>query len=265
MVNLIRRLLLALGINAVPAAGLALAGWSSATALASYWAENLVGVLLVAIRIALHRRRTHRAGHYLAQIDSRSPRATRARTSFLAEFLVTGLVFTLAHGLLIGLFAHVTKSEIDPVALRNGMLGIAVMQLVGFAFDALTLASRPFAWVRQLALFTIGRITLVHLAVIAGVGLAALSGVDQYFVLPFILLKTSVDVLGVLQLNAREHEAPPPWMVNVVNALKPGGDFAAHYASERARELAAAAQDEEVISPPPPTGRRSKSRSAPGQ
>jgi Family of unknown function (DUF6498) len=260
MLNLIRRLLLALGVNAVPAAGLALAGWGSATALASYWAENLIGVLLVAARIALHRRMTHKAGHYLAQIDPKLPRAARARTSFLVEFLVTGLVFTLAHGLFIGLFSLVTENEIDPTALRNGLIGIAVMQLTGFGLDALTLSSRPFAWMKQMALFTLSRVTLVHLALIAGVGLAALSGVDQVFVLPFVVLKTVVDVLGVLRLDAQEHETAPGWMVSLVNKLKPDGDFAAYYASARAAELAAAAHDEATTSPPPPTARRNKNR-----
>jgi Family of unknown function (DUF6498) len=200
---------------------------------------------------------------YRIHIDTRNRGGERA--SFLAEFLLTGIVFTAAHGVFIGLFSLVTKNTIDPDALRNGLLGIAVMQLIGFAFDALTLGSRPFAWIKQMALFTIGRITLVHLALIAGVGLAAVSGVDQAFVLPFVLLKTTVDILSALRLDTQEHETAPAWMVAVAKKLRPDDDFAAHYASQRARELAEAAQDEKVTSRPPPTGRRNKSRSRPGQ
>jgi hypothetical protein len=63
--------LLILGLNLVPAGGVALRGWSPATALTLYWCENLIGSVLVALRIAIHRRLTRNRGHYQIQINGR--------------------------------------------------------------------------------------------------------------------------------------------------------------------------------------------------
>ena len=51
----VRRLLPAVGINGVPIAGVFLAGWDGATALSLYWWENLIGSVLIALRILVHR------------------------------------------------------------------------------------------------------------------------------------------------------------------------------------------------------------------
>ena len=58
------RLSLLLGVNAVPVVGVAGAGWTNATALVLYWCETVILVLLVALRIRLHRRWTNKRGHY---------------------------------------------------------------------------------------------------------------------------------------------------------------------------------------------------------
>ncbi len=48
--------LTALGLNAVPAVGWFVGDWSAGTMLVLYWLETLLGTLLVAGRIILHRR-----------------------------------------------------------------------------------------------------------------------------------------------------------------------------------------------------------------
>ena len=52
----IRAAITALGLNAIPAAGWFLGEWSAGTMLVLYWLETLIGTLLVAVRIVLHRR-----------------------------------------------------------------------------------------------------------------------------------------------------------------------------------------------------------------
>src|SRR3954467_4920910 len=72
----LRRLLPVAGANAVPVAGVFLAGWSAATALTLYWVENLVGSLLVAVRIGAHEALTRKRGHRRLQLAlQREPHA----------------------------------------------------------------------------------------------------------------------------------------------------------------------------------------------
>lgn len=258
--SLLRRLLLTLGLNAVPIAGITIASWGSATAMASYWFESLLGVFLISIRIAAHRRSTRKQGHYRAQLNSGgtvrvgSPTHT-GKTTFLAEYLTTGLVFTLAHGFFLAFFAFVTNQTPDLEALRTGIGAIATLQLVGFAFDMLNLRERPFAWLRHLAQLSIGRIVLIHLALIAGVALAAIFAKNDLFLLPFAVMKLLADIAGVLRFGVRE-DVVPGWLPGVMNKLKPGGDFEAYLASERERERAQALIDE-AAAPERSTGRKS--------
>lgn len=98
------RLLQILGVNSIPAFGYFGAGWSPGTTLIVYWFENLLGSLFVAARIALHRRMTHKRGHYRAMvtktIKARSgvgqSVTTVALSTFLSYFLTTSIIFTLA-------------------------------------------------------------------------------------------------------------------------------------------------------------------------
>ncbi len=259
--SLLRRLLLTLGLNAVPIAGITIASWGSATAMASYWIESLIGVVLISIRIAAHRRSTRKQGHYRAQLNSggtvRIGSSTHAgKTTFLAEYLTTGLVFTLAHGFFLAFFALVTRQIPDPEALRTGIGAIATLQLLGFAFDMLNLRERPFAWVKHLAQVSLGRIVLIHLALIAGVALAAIFAKNDLFLLPFAVMKLLADLAGVFRFGVRE-DAVPGWLTGFINKLKPGAGFEAYLASERERERAQGLVDE-AVAPAGPTGRRSK-------
>src|SRR5256885_1790714 len=103
------RLLTLLGVNAVPGIGIFLGGWSSGTALALYWWENFFGSILIAIRVAVHRRLTHKRGHYVNQVTVRTTiskgrkrvERTDGRSTFLSGFVTTMLVFTGAHGIFL--------------------------------------------------------------------------------------------------------------------------------------------------------------------
>ncbi len=259
--SLFRRLLLVLGLNVVPIAGITLASWGSATAMASYWFESLLGVILISIRIAAHRRITRKQGHYRAQLNSAGAGRTgtpakTSKTTFLAEYLTTGLVFSLAHGFFLAFFSLVTRQTPDIEALRTGIGVIATLQLVGFAFDMLGLRERPFAWVKHLAQASLGRIVLIHLALIAGVALAAIFAKNDLFLLPFAGLKLLADLGGVFRFGVRE-DTVPGWLPGVVDKLKPGDSFEAYLARERERERVQA-QVDEVAVPAGSSGHRSK-------
>lgn len=109
--------ILVIGLNLVPAGGVVLRGWSPATALVLYWCENVVGSVLISLRIALHRRTTRQRGHYRGHYAVKDGATGRVRTrpsSFLAEFTTTSLAFCFVHGVfLAALLAIVVKEAPD--------------------------------------------------------------------------------------------------------------------------------------------------------
>jgi hypothetical protein len=100
--------------------GLGWAGWSGPTALAIHWAENAIGTIFIALRIWLHRRLTHKRGHYRnhfgLQVSGNEAHAVESITdkSFLAEYLTNSIVFTLGHGVFVlAIFACIFKAAPD--------------------------------------------------------------------------------------------------------------------------------------------------------
>lgn len=239
-----------LGINAVPVAGLALGGWSASTALALYWVENLVGGLLVAVRIALHRRLTGKRGHLRPQLGVQLTTGGRGREKevqlgFLAEFTLGAVGLTVAQGLFLALLLGISPESDD---VRRGALGVAAFQLLGFGADLVGLRERPFAWVKARAELALGRVVLVHLAILGGFFLASWREGEDVAFLPFALLKTLADLAAFLPTRraAADPDAPPPaWLAGTMERLRPG-DFAAHWVASKREAARLAAEDEEV-------------------
>ncbi|NJM40576.1 MAG: hypothetical protein HC853_07305 [Anaerolineae bacterium] len=175
-----------LGINAIPIFGVAFGNWTSATALALYWLENLVGSLLIAVRIRLHQHLTNKQGHFRVQFQSTTIRGKGTEykampSTFTREFLMMSLIFTLAHGVLIAIMLAALRQPVDTQSLLIGAAGMAFFQVVGIGFDTTKLRQQPFAWVKRLSQQYMGRIVLIHLALIAGVGLAAFTNNANFF------------------------------------------------------------------------------------
>lgn len=231
----------ALGASAVPVVGTVAAGWSAATSLALYWCENLLGALLVAVLIASHRRLTRMRGHWRAQlgVTTRSTATVRGKSriqtpkesgfrSFLSEFLTIALGFNFAHGvflaLLLGLFLpRQGAAPVDPIALRKGLLALAVFLLAGFAFQLSGLRDRPFSWLRRTAERSLGRMVLIHLSILFGMSLAAWTGRPERFFLVFIVLKLLLDVASSLPLREMKRpEEAPRWALWLARRGKPG-------------------------------------------
>jgi hypothetical protein len=250
-------LLVTIASNAIPLLGALLGGWGSATVLALYWTENLIGSLLVALRSWLHQRWTGKRGHFRTQFATNNAgQVRRGDANFTVEFLVTTLVFTLAHGVFTVVILLAMNQPLDTAALRGGAIGLLLFQAFGFVYDAIGLRERSFAWLKQQAQFYLGRVVLIHLGLIAGIWLAAFTGNANVF-LPFAVLKLLSDV--ALRVNTMRgpqpaHSRAPAWMVRLANRARPGEDFEAHLAREFQRETEEAAEDE---TPHARTGRRS--------
>lgn len=252
----IKDLLLPLIINIIPALGFMLGAWGTGNTMLVYWFENLVGGLFIAVRIMLHRRWTQKQGHYRAHVNTvtttttvkgkRITRTSHTQTTFLAEFLLTSLVFTLAHGFFLIMMLFVLRVLPDRATWLPAVASVAFFQVIGLMMDLVTLKYRPFAWVKRMAQGSLGRMALVHIALIAGMGLAAVVGKNELFFVPFAGLKLMVDVGSYFTRNSQQYAPAPAWLSNVMNRVKPGHDFAAELEADRAKLLREAELDEHV-------------------
>lgn len=247
------RLFQVLGVNSVPAFGVLAADWTATTALALYWCENLLVVLLVGLRLWLHRRATGKRGHWEAGLSSGARKARSG--SFLSEFLSTALIFTGGHGLFLGLILFLVIPEqfpeaggADPMALLQGLVAVAVLLLVGFFYDVIRLESRSFAWVRRLANLVLGRVIVVHMTIIFGmVGMAWLGGPRGLF-LVFAGLKTVSDLSAMTAGSRPASGKPPGCLMAPLRALAgeaKARQFAHHYDTQYGLERWAEGQWEE--------------------
>ncbi|HEV8632579.1 MAG TPA: DUF6498-containing protein [Thermoanaerobaculia bacterium] len=261
--DLLRRLLPLVGINAIPVIGVFWQGWSGATALTLYWWENLIGSLLVVARIVIHRALTRKRGYQRLQLQLQSgdgppkrrpgkplrPPRGEQKGSFLAEFLVAACAATAIHGLLLWLVVgKLLAARPDATALRHGVLGVGAIQLAAFGLDLLGIRQRPFAWIRELAQTTVNRVTLIHLVVIVGMWVGLQTGTVGVFG-PFAVLKFLADIGNLLaRLGVRaDPDEMPPWVAGAVNKVGPkGGDFAEYWRESKAEEKRLLAQDEQI-------------------
>jgi hypothetical protein len=262
--ELIRHLLLTLGINAVPITGFAVVGWSAATALVIYWFENLFGSLLIAARIALHQRLTRKRGHYRAHFDSETTaggktRRTRTPSTFTVAFLLQSLIFTLAHGVFLGVIVLALGFEIEPRALATGVAIVVLFQVMDFGIDLIGLRDKPFVWIKRQSQLAMGRVVVVHLALIFGMFAAAVLSDNTLFFLPFAGLKLLTDIGNQVSLAQQADGPPPMWLTPLMNRIRPrdeqGRDFTAYWEAERLKERTDSEIDEQVAEPPN-TGRR---------
>jgi hypothetical protein len=239
--------------SVVPGGGFLLAGWSPATALTLYWIENVVGALAMSVRIALHRRWTGVAGHgraqlgatFSASVNEAAP-APVAFKSFLAEFLLTSIAFSIAHGVflaaVLGFIAE--RPELD--AVRQGTIGIVIFHALGLSFDVRQLHDWPFARLKYQATQVMSRVVLVHFAILAGIFVVAWRATPGAFFTTFIWLKFLSDIGSMLpQWNPRE---PPRWLVRLMGLFpkQKGESFEAYWRRTRAEEEVLAEGDEQM-------------------
>jgi hypothetical protein len=205
----ITRLAELIGVNSIPVLGVFAGDWSSATALAVYWCENLFATGLVAARLWLHRR-------WQAPPAPGEPAAPPARPP--AELLVTAVPFTLAHGLFLAfILAMVTGLSPDLAHLRQAVMAMAAVQGLAFGLDLWSLGAWPAGRVNERADHLMGRVVLVHLSIIAGVFVAAWLDRPEGFFGFFVGCKVLADVTQLLpRPDQGTPDRPPRWLAAVM-------------------------------------------------
>jgi hypothetical protein len=180
-----------IGLNSVPVVGIFVAGWDNGTAIALYWCETVIAVLLAGWTIRSHRLLRNLRGHHTQQRRSDDAGRTykTTPTTYAKAFMTTACAFLAAEGVVVGLFA----ADIDFAALAHGVEASAVCLLAGAVLDRVGMNARPFAWVRGLAQGTLWRVFLIFFAVFFGLFLAWFDLPRGAFVV-FAALKLYTDI-----------------------------------------------------------------------
>jgi hypothetical protein len=248
------RLLQALGVNSVPAAGFFGEGWSIGTTLALYWVETVLVIVLLSARIVIHRRLTRKAGHWNVGVTTTTKRGGQtttkhSRTTHLVSFLAVMIPFTAAHGLFLAMILFLALPQMTGSAaapsladLRLGVLGVGALLVVGLLIDLIGIRDRPFRWIERATERAQGRMLITHLTIIFGLFAVSAFGGPGGLVAVFVGLKTLMD-LGGLRPEKEPSPDPPRWLAGLDRmGAKDGMTFTQHYRKsiedERAKRAA---------------------------
>ena len=244
--NWLARLSLLVGVNAVPVVGVARAGWTNATALVLYWCETVILVLLVALRIRLHRRWTNKRGHYcetLVKITQNGLSTTKRSIShFGTNFVAVALTFATLQAVFLGFILYKTHlaDNVSFVQLRQGLAATAILLCLGFLIDLKGLRERPFAWIRDMSNAVLWRVFLVQIVIICGaIGIAWL-GLPRITLITFVALKLYTDATA--QLPQYDPANAPAWMVRIF-----GSGFARYWRDAKRADQTRVAAEEEIF------------------
>lgn len=227
-------ILSALGMNAVPAIGVWFGGWPPATAMVVYLAETLLIVMVTALRLRLllparwdppaaassaptpltpmlaTARWQVRSGKSFSRsrVGMRSQPAmtlqsnqVQTRADLIQSFLILAGGFAAGAGvflLAITLISRMLDLAATGRVLGPSLLTLSAILLIGLVVDVILLRQASPAqaelWIQQ----SLGRVFLIYLAVFIGTVLAVFFQA-MWFVTPFIVLKTIVDIGGPIQ------------------------------------------------------------------
>ena len=246
------RILVVVALNAVPIWGFTQDEWSPGTTLALYWIQGAIGVPVTAVLIVMHRRLTHKRGHYKGGPTNASINGkTVVVRSYLGTFLWMAVPFVLAHGIFLGfLLGAIWKDAAGAVNLEDLRLGTTILlnvMAIGFAVDMFQLGQRPFAWIRRRSDALMQRTMVIQFVIIFGMALSALTDESpRHFFNVFIVLRFLVDLGSEMpQWDPKEPPAPLRWLAQRLENAKPGGeDFDAYWKRIRTEQKEGFEDDE---------------------
>jgi hypothetical protein len=215
--------------NAIPLFGVLRYGWSATNVLVLYWLESLLVAIFTCLRIAAHCRLTRLRGHWREGQLTPSPGAIGKRPVLLRDYAVIAFVFTLAHGLFVIVLAFIFTSRhpdspvwrFEPAPFQHGALLLLAVLVAEFVVDMIGLRARPFAWMRAYTQQRMGRVLILHLAIIFGMFAAAATESPYAILYVLIGLKTLWDLAmsRVGDVAAPAPATPPRWLMKLGDRL----------------------------------------------
>ncbi len=226
--------MLALLINAVPLVGVLYFGWSAINVVVLYWFENLLIGFCTLIRLIVHRAWTRKRGYWRhsnrlgIQIDNKP-----AEMGLIGEYAIGTFGFTLAHAIFVGGIVLQLQNypdqamwQLSSQQVLRGALAIAVFLGIELAVDLTRIRGASFAALRDYAQARMGRVIVLHLAIIFGMVAMAMYHSPMGVLYVLIGIKTCADLLGVATRGApkiADSDTPPP-ALTMHMANKPGKD-----------------------------------------
>lgn len=246
------RLAQLIGLNAVPGIGFISLHWTRGTILALYWIETLLGSLLVAMRIDLHRRLTHKRGHYVTKksqtVTIESGGRKRNVGTIFGGFVAVAFPFTIGEGIFLAFILSRLPEEdaVDFATLRFGVRLISVLLAAGFLIDLIGLRDRSFFWLHRVTNAMLARVWVLFFVVFLGIWVLSFFDAPRFVLLFFIAFKTFMDIAGELP-ESQTGEAPQ-WQLAIAGLFGPERrERFADYAREANKEYGTYSPDDEQV------------------
>jgi hypothetical protein len=176
-------------------------------------------------------------------------------------------VFTLAHGLFLGVFLMILNQNwrgegpspwlVDVESFRNGLLAVAGFTVLELLYDAMSLGRKPFSWLKARVQVALGRVVILHLVVIFGAFLMMRYETPMSFLGILVGLKALMD-LGTSAGPVEDPAKPPRWIVAL--GKKQGLDMEREWTRILADQKRRAEEDEEPLPADGRYSRRSRER-----
>jgi hypothetical protein len=234
-------IVLALLINAVPLVGVLYFEWSAINVLVLYWFENLLIGFCTLIRLAAHRAWTRKCGYWRhtnqlgLQIDNKP-----AEMGLIGEYAIGMLGFTLVHGIFVVGIVLIVHQNYPDLAIwqlswpqvTRGALATGVFLGIELAVDLTRIRGASFAAMRNYAKGGMGRIFVLHVAIIFGMFSMTMYHSPMGILYVLIGIKTCVDLAGIAARGApgiADSDLPPSPVstMRVASKLRKGKSGAA--------------------------------------
>jgi len=198
-----------LGINFIPLEMFLYREFSGESAMVFYALENILAIGFAYVFIQFFAPHTEenqdfkRRDEILNEHPAFPIEKVRKKAEILKLYLVFSIGFSAATLVFLTAFIFlILKAEIQFAAIVSGLAWISGFLCFEFLGDTLMLRPLTLAKSEEFLKRSMGRIALLFLSVFLGVFLALF--VDKWFVLPFVGLKTLVDVVGIIQIFTLE-------------------------------------------------------------
>lgn len=176
-----------LGINFIPLEMLLYRDFSGESAMLLYALETLVAIFLTAIFV------------FLFAPEREQAKKIMTRRELLQIYLLATIGLSVVSGVFLCVFIFlILRAEIALASIFSGLLWIFGFQILEFIADFIML--RPLSLTKADVFLqrSLNRVVLLFLGVFCGVFLALF--VDKWFVVPFIILKTTADIADQIQI-----------------------------------------------------------------
>lgn len=143
----------------VPLFGVLFYEWSGVVVILLFWVENTLGTVFTAARIVLHRRLTHKRGHWRrGQLENQK---VPNSGTLLRDYLYSSVLSIVFQGIFIAVFALFAvfvlidqhpdwdgERLFSLPQLEHGAASLALSMALAFALDVRSLRQRSFLWLK---------------------------------------------------------------------------------------------------------------------